>query len=372
MKAITIKQPFATLIAEGLKEYEFRTWKTNYRGDILIHAGKTLDKEAMKRFEHLNLDYPLGCIIAKASLTDCVEIDETMKGVLRKKNYVIYEGTTESDNWHGYGFKLKNICKISPILTNGKLSLWDYEGEVMKKGYDIFGKAYGIMMRNDLHDPDSIDHKFMKEMILLDEESRAFLYDKNPEQFDMTNHELYTFAKQFKGSNDKQTIENILLYTANIADNCNDDFSEMKFGGTEKEILTRGTDWCADMSRVGAVLLACNGIPARIIHLVNLNKAYNGHVVVEAYYEGKYGVCDFLYGYNFYSKEPLDAYTLMSQKQYLENYPDDYVGLYSAVAINEYNPMDKSNNYIISTPNQYTMNIINTNHNDKWFMGEDL
>lgn len=28
MKAITIKQPWATLIAEGYKEYEFRTWKT--------------------------------------------------------------------------------------------------------------------------------------------------------------------------------------------------------------------------------------------------------------------------------------------------------------------------------------------------------
>lgn len=39
MKVITIKQPWATLIAKGYKEYEFRTWKTKYRGDILIHAG---------------------------------------------------------------------------------------------------------------------------------------------------------------------------------------------------------------------------------------------------------------------------------------------------------------------------------------------
>ena len=66
MKAITIKQPFASLIAAGLKEYEFRTWKTKYRGEILIHAGKGVDKKAMKKFEHLNLEYPSGCIIAKA------------------------------------------------------------------------------------------------------------------------------------------------------------------------------------------------------------------------------------------------------------------------------------------------------------------
>ena len=40
MKAITIKQPFASLIAAGLKEYEFRTWKTSYRGEILTTQEK--------------------------------------------------------------------------------------------------------------------------------------------------------------------------------------------------------------------------------------------------------------------------------------------------------------------------------------------
>ena len=79
MKAITIKQPFASLIAAGIKEYEFRTWKTKYRGDILIHAGKGIDKEAMKRYEHLNLEYPSGKIIAKATITDCVYVDKDLK-----------------------------------------------------------------------------------------------------------------------------------------------------------------------------------------------------------------------------------------------------------------------------------------------------
>lgn len=57
MKAITIKQPFASLIAAEIKEYEFRTWKTNYRGEILIHAGKGVDKKAMKKFELYGLEY---------------------------------------------------------------------------------------------------------------------------------------------------------------------------------------------------------------------------------------------------------------------------------------------------------------------------
>ena len=130
MKVITIKQPFATLIAEGLKEYEFRTWKTKYRGEILIHAGKGVDKKAMKRYEDLNLDYPSGCIIAKAVITDCVYVDEKLKAILKEKNAKVYHGVIKKEStWQGYGFKLENIQKIVPISAKGKLSLWDYEYE---------------------------------------------------------------------------------------------------------------------------------------------------------------------------------------------------------------------------------------------------
>ena len=128
MKVITIKQPFATLIAEGLKEYEFRTWKTKFRGEILIHAGKGIDKKAMERYKHLNLDYPSGKIIAKATITECVYVDDKLKEELQEKNPLVYYGILKKDSdWDGYGFKLENIEKIEPIEINGKLSLWDYD-----------------------------------------------------------------------------------------------------------------------------------------------------------------------------------------------------------------------------------------------------
>lgn len=125
MKVITIKQPFATLIAKGYKTYEFRTWKTKYRGEILIHAGKGIDKKAMKRYEYLNLDYPSGCIIAKCKITDCILIDDKMKNTLKELDSLIYYGAINSDK-REYGFKLENIEEINPIYINGKLSLWDY------------------------------------------------------------------------------------------------------------------------------------------------------------------------------------------------------------------------------------------------------
>lgn len=38
MKAITIKQPWASLIVHGIKDIENRTWLTHFRGRVLIHA----------------------------------------------------------------------------------------------------------------------------------------------------------------------------------------------------------------------------------------------------------------------------------------------------------------------------------------------
>lgn len=126
MKTITIKQPFASLIAEGLKKYEFRTWRTKYRGEVLIHAGKSVDKKAMEKFRHLNLEYPTGCIIAKAAISDCVFIDSDMKKKLNKEDPLVYSGVVKDIEWKGYGFKLENVEKVEPIYINGKLSLWDY------------------------------------------------------------------------------------------------------------------------------------------------------------------------------------------------------------------------------------------------------
>ncbi len=42
MKAISLWQPWASLMAIGAKKIEARTWSTNYRGPLAIHASKTL------------------------------------------------------------------------------------------------------------------------------------------------------------------------------------------------------------------------------------------------------------------------------------------------------------------------------------------
>jgi len=125
MKGLTIREPWATLIIEGYKEYEFRSWKTNYRGKILIHAGKTLEKNMSTRFEKYNLKYNCGYIIGEATITDCKLVDEKFSKQLNRLNSVVY---TNSNHIETYAWKLENIKKYDkPIPCKGKLGLWNYD-----------------------------------------------------------------------------------------------------------------------------------------------------------------------------------------------------------------------------------------------------
>jgi hypothetical protein len=47
VKVLTIRPPWSDLIALGFKKVEFRTWKADYRGPLVIHAGLTVDKPAI-------------------------------------------------------------------------------------------------------------------------------------------------------------------------------------------------------------------------------------------------------------------------------------------------------------------------------------
>ncbi len=126
MKVLTIKQPWATLIMQGDKRFEFRSWQTRYRGELLIHAGKGIDKIAMKRLEkYLPNELPFGKILGKVTLVECVKMSPEFKEILSKENSDIY---TESSFKENYGWQLENVEVFEePIEAKGKLSLWEYD-----------------------------------------------------------------------------------------------------------------------------------------------------------------------------------------------------------------------------------------------------
>lgn len=121
MKALTIKEPWASLIVNGYKEYEFRSWKTNYRGKILIHTGMSMDKDMISRFKDYNLKYMSGCIIGEADLVDCILVDKEFNNKLREINPIVY---SQSNHIETYAWKLENIKKYDKVVyTKGKLGL---------------------------------------------------------------------------------------------------------------------------------------------------------------------------------------------------------------------------------------------------------
>lgn len=124
MKAITIKEPWASLIVNGYKKYEFRSWKTNYRGKILIHAGMSIEKDMLGNIKDYNIEINKGAIIGEADLVDCILVNEEFDKELRNIDKIVY-GNNHINN---YAWKLENIKKYDkPILIKGKLGLWNYE-----------------------------------------------------------------------------------------------------------------------------------------------------------------------------------------------------------------------------------------------------
>ena len=124
MKVLTLKQPWATLVAEGIKKYEFRSWKTNYRGKILIHAGTGIDKKELEKYKDLNLEFPSKRILAEVEIEDCLELnDELNKNIISEKN-IAYGSKYRT----GYAWKLTNSKKINyDKEVKGQLGLWNID-----------------------------------------------------------------------------------------------------------------------------------------------------------------------------------------------------------------------------------------------------
>lgn len=144
MKAISIKQPWASLIVEGVKDIENRTWKCpeKYIGQrVLIHASKTCDKhnwnalnERQKKclrgteLYHLStIELPYSAIIGSVEIVNCVI---NYPSIWAEESYYIpcYDRYDDDDpSKIIYNWVLANPIKFpQPIPAKGKLSFWDY------------------------------------------------------------------------------------------------------------------------------------------------------------------------------------------------------------------------------------------------------
>ncbi|MCL2860527.1 MAG: ASCH domain-containing protein [Oscillospiraceae bacterium] len=129
MKVISIIEPWATLIKEGKKCIETRSWKTNYRGEIYIHASvKKISKSSpeiqnlLKLIPNVTMNY--GYIICKANLVDCKYMDEEFIENIKKNLQEYICGVYGIGR---YAWILKDIAVLeNPISVKGYLGIWNY------------------------------------------------------------------------------------------------------------------------------------------------------------------------------------------------------------------------------------------------------
>ncbi len=86
MRALTLTQPWATLILLGAKRIETRSWRVSYRGPLAIHAAKRFPKEAQNLcqapgFSRALTDeqLPLGVVLATCRLIACIPTRELQR-----------------------------------------------------------------------------------------------------------------------------------------------------------------------------------------------------------------------------------------------------------------------------------------------------
>ena len=117
MKALTLIQPWATLIADGRKTIETRSWGSLYRGPLAIHAGAKIDKEACEDFGYDPKQIATRAIVCIVRMKNCVRFPHPDAPPDEYGDF--YPGR--------YGFIFEHLLiPPEPIPARGSLGLWDW------------------------------------------------------------------------------------------------------------------------------------------------------------------------------------------------------------------------------------------------------
>lgn len=146
MRVLSIRQPWATLIMLGIKQLETRRWRTDYRGELVIHAAATggqTSTDALMRLERrigamptslVEKDYPLGALLGIVQLDECLPISPRLIAALTplERNLGWYQDV-------GFVWDLARAGRrrlTQPIACAGRLGLWtlspDLESQLRK------------------------------------------------------------------------------------------------------------------------------------------------------------------------------------------------------------------------------------------------
>jgi len=259
------------------------------------------------------------------------------------------------------------------------------------QGLNQFGSAYKVMLENDAHASGSIDRILMEGMIRLCPETVDFLYNEYTsmrsfyEKGTRTELEQYVERAILDNHSEEERIMAIARFTSSLQESACEDLKLMQIGGTEEEIIARGSDWCSDVARVGCALCQVAGFAARLVYLFDTEKAYSGHVIIEVYRAKIWGVVDPLTNvvYRHPEGKPASIWDLMNNSHLIECHsrgestPYTVVSQFQGAAISSYFVWRwREYDYTVSKINDYYRSILEMANQGwsgglRWLHGED-
>ena len=150
LKALTMTQPWATLVALGENSIETRSWSTSYRGPLAIHSAKACPKEAralcdqepyrrvLARGGYSSADdLPRGSVIALARLDEVIAFTRSSLRETRARAARGLLPAHEADfgdfSPGRFGFVLSHVQQLStPVPAKGMLGLWNVPAALLQ------------------------------------------------------------------------------------------------------------------------------------------------------------------------------------------------------------------------------------------------
>ena len=205
------------------------------------------------------------------------------------------------------------------------------------QGIDQFGKVYRITLENDPHASGSVDRVLAETMVRLCTETADYLYKGY--SLTWTRYERGTRplleryvadAGALQGPSPDR-VASVVDFCQSLGARAADDLDGMRFGGTEEQIIARGSDWCTDVARVACAMCQVAGVPARLVSLFNLSQAHSGHDIIEVFSEGFWGAADPLNGlvYRHPNGRPATTWELMNDERLVRRSWEDRSSFYA-------------------------------------------
>ena len=129
MKCLSLKQPYADLLAFGEKTIELRKWNTRFRGEFLIHASKNIDIQACERLD-IDIDkLTIGAIIGSAFLHNVKEYSNQEEFNKDKQKH--FSIVTKYFDGYKYGFLIRNARMFKKSVPYpGKLRFFEVDNSI--------------------------------------------------------------------------------------------------------------------------------------------------------------------------------------------------------------------------------------------------